>query len=410
MVASARVCNLTVRAPEYGVKYKRSSLVLEIETVRKRKRDIVESFRGGSEKRLESTANLDVLHGRAKFIGERKLEVTSTVPGSGAGLAQTRSVSGDKVFLNVGCQPAPLTVKYADKIPHLNSTTIMELSEVPRHLVVIGGGPIGLEFGQMFRRFGAKVSIIQRGPHLLPREDEDVSQCVQKILTEDNIDLYLDAQVREISRVPTGMMTVSLDLPKQQRPNTFSGEETTIKTLTCSHLLAAAGRAPNTADLGLHAAGVEVDARGFIKVSADLATTADGVFSLGDVNAGSPQFTHVSYDDFRILKHNLLENTNGTSRSTENRLVAAVTYMDPQVARVGETTASARKRWPERNLGEASMPMTWVARALEVNETRGLMKGVVDLDTDEILGFVCVGIEGGELMVCSCFLSLFHSF
>jgi pyruvate/2-oxoglutarate dehydrogenase complex dihydrolipoamide dehydrogenase (E3) component len=397
MVASARVANLTVRGPEYGVRYKRSSLMLELDTVRKRKRDIVESFRGGSEKRLAAQENLDVIHGRGKFVGERKLEITSTGSSSPGFVGNTRTVTGSKIFLNVGCRPAPLNVKNADKIPHLNSTTIMELAEVPKHLVIIGGGPIGLEFGQMFRRFGAKVSIVQHGPRLLPREDEDVSAAVKHILEEDNIDVYVNATVREISRVPTGLTVVSVALPKKASADE---DEVSVKSLTCSHILAAAGRAPNTVELGLESAGVEVDGRGFVKVDDNLETSASCIYSLGDVNSGSPQFTHVSYDDFRILKHNLLDSPNAKPKSTAGRIVPNVTFMDPQIGRVGETVASAKKRWPGRKLAIASMPMTWVARALEVNETRGLMKGMIDKETGEILGFVCVGIEGGEIMVC----------
>lgn len=416
MVASARVAGITVRALDYGVRFKRSSLMIEMEQVRKRKRDIVESFRGGSERRLSGLENLEVAMGRGRFIGQRMLEIIPSMPGPSSdsdanerrnSANATRTVTAPKIFLNVGCQPTTLpsftAIKNSEKVRYLTSTTVMELGEVPKHLVIIGGGPIGIEFGQMMRRFGAKVSIIQHGSRLLPREDEDISEAVMEILRNDGIEVYLNGIVKEVSNVPTGQTVVGVALPK--RMGDVAGHELaegTIKSLLCTHVLLAAGRSPNTSDLGLASAGVEIDRRGFVKVNSNLETSADGIYSLGDVNSGSPQFTHISYDDSRILLHNILEKPNSSPKSTEGRVVPAVTYMDPQLGRVGETVTSAKKRWPNRKLAVAKMPMTYVARALEVNETKGFMKGVVDKETGEILGFVCLGIEGGELMVSSC--------
>ena len=383
MVASARVAYLASRGRDYGTEFKRSSLVLNMETVRKRKRDIVDSFRSGGENRIKNTEGLDLIMGNAKFTGPREIEVSLN------GSSSTKSLTADKFFINAGCAPAPLKIKNAQTIPYLNSTTIMELGEVPKHLAVIGGGYVGVEFAQMFRRFGAKVSIIQRGSHILPNEDPDVSEEVAAILTSANIDIYTNATPTEVSSVPTGQVVVSISLPNQG-----------VKSLMVSHVLAAAGRLPNTAALDLSAAGVETDSRGFIKVDPTLKTTADNIYALGDIKGG-PQFTHISYDDFRILRHNILTSPNNTATSpltTTDRLVPYTVFMDPQLGRVGHTLTSARQHFPNRNIKSAKMPMAYVARALETDETKGLMKAVVDADTKEILGFACLGIEGGEVM------------
>ncbi|ETN41944.1 uncharacterized protein HMPREF1541_03883 [Cyphellophora europaea CBS 101466] len=388
MVSSARIAALTTRGPDYGVRYKRSSLALDMETVRKRKRDIVDSFRSGGESRLTNQDNVEILFGRARFVGERTVEVTrKDGNGSGNGNDGTkRTVKADRVFVNVGCRPAGLQAKNADKVACLDSTSIMELGEVPRHLVVVGGGYVGIEFAQMFRRFGAKVSVVQRGKRLLPREDEDVSDAVRKILTEDGVEIFTEAETKEISNVPTGQIVLGVGLPGGN-----------VKTLLCSHVLVAGGRVPNTTDLDCDAAGIQLDERGFIKVNGELETSADNVWALGDVKGG-PQFTHVSYDDFRILEHNLVTSRNSKPKSTEGRLVPYTVFMDPQLGRVGLTLAAAQHVFPQRKLQVAKMPMEWVARALETAETRGFMKAVVDEETREILGFACLGIEGGEVM------------
>ena len=278
MVASAKVANSACRAVEYGVEFKRSSLVLNMATVRKRKRDIVDSFRTGGENRMKGVNNLDLYMGKAKFMSSTEIEVQLKEDN------EIQRMTADKFFINAGCAPAPLTCKNADKVKYLNSTTIMELDTVPKHLVVIGGGYIGVEFAQMFRRFGSKVSIVQRGPRLLANEDVDVSEEVQSILSKANIDIYFNAEPTEISNVPTGQVVVSLKL-----------KDGSTKSLMCNQVLAAAGRIPNTTSLDVSAAGIEVDAKGFTKVTPELQTTALNIWALGDIKGG-PQFTHISYD------------------------------------------------------------------------------------------------------------------
>lgn len=390
MAASARVTALTIRGSEYGVRYKRSSLHLDMETVRQRKRDIVTSFRGGGEARLAAQEGVEVLFGKGRFVGERTLEVTLRDSEE----QKTRTVTADRIFLNVGCRPAPLQATGADKVALLDSTSVMELGEVPKHLAVIGGGPVGVEFAQMFRRFGSRVSIVQRGPRLLPREDVDVSDAVAKILRDDGIDLYLGARTSSVAAI--GAMS--------QRILSLALEGGGVKTLMCNHVLVAGGRLPNTHDLDAVAGGIELDAHGFVKVDEFLQTSAEGVWALGDVKGGA-QFTHVSYDDFRVLEHNLLthvaaddNDSHRPKKSTKDRLVPYTVFMDPQLGRIGHTAASARQAFPARKLQTAVMPMEWVARALEMAETRGFMKAVVDEETKEILGFACLGIDGGEVM------------
>jgi pyruvate/2-oxoglutarate dehydrogenase complex dihydrolipoamide dehydrogenase (E3) component len=292
----------------------------------------------------------------------------------------TRSITAPKILINTGGRPSSPKFPGSDSVEALDSTSIMELDELPQHLMVIGGGYVGLEFGQMFRRFGSEVTIVQRGPRLLAREDPDVADEVAKLLTEDGITLFLNSESVRVERSANRSIQLTIRTP--------GGE----KNVAGSHLLLAVGRNPNTEDLNLAAAGVETDARGFIKVNDRLETNVPGIYALGDVNGG-PQFTHISYDDFRILRSNLIERGNA---STKGRLVPYTVFIDPQLGRVGMTEDEARSAG--RKFKVAKIPMTYVARALEMSESRGFMKAIVDSDSDEILGCAVLGIEGGELM------------
>jgi pyruvate/2-oxoglutarate dehydrogenase complex dihydrolipoamide dehydrogenase (E3) component len=256
----------------------------------------------------------------------------------------------------------------------------MELDELPKHLIVIGGGYIGLEFGQMFKRFGSKVTLVHRGPQLLSREDEDVAKEMAKILTGEGLDILLKTQPLKGFFSPETGFQVTLG------PN---GKE---EMLTGSHLLLAVGRQPNTSKLNLGATGLSTDKKGFIPVNDRLETAVEGIYAIGDVKGG-PAFTHIAYDDYRILGKNILDNGN---RSTKGRLVPYVVFTDPQLGRVGLTEQEARSLG--HKIKVAKIPMTWVARALETDETRGFMKAVVDAETDQILGAAILGIEGGEVM------------
>lgn len=370
MVASGRVAYLARRAADYGVHT--GPISIDLGKVRERKRSIVDSFRNGSQGRVEKTGNLDLIFGDARFTGPKTLAVRGKDGGE-------RAISANYVFINAGTRASRPRLDGLDGVSALDNVSVMELDRVPDHLLVLGGGYIGLEFGQLFRRFGSRVTIVQSGGHLLAREDPDIAEEVARILQQDGIDVLLNAKA---SRVSQRDGSIHLDVQQQGTGRTFTG----------SHLLVATGRVPNTDGLGLAAAGVHTDERGFIKVNSRLETTASGVYAIGDIKGG-PAFTHISYDDFRIIRANLLEKGNA---STDGRLVPYTVFIDPQLGRVGLTETDARAR--NQNIRVAKLPMASVARALEVDETRGFMKAIVDAESGQILGAAVLGIEGGEVM------------
>jgi pyruvate/2-oxoglutarate dehydrogenase complex dihydrolipoamide dehydrogenase (E3) component len=371
MVASARVAYLARRGADYGVHT--GPVTIDMIKVRQRKRDIVDSFRNGSQRRIESAPGLDLLMGEAHFTGPKTLEVRMNN-------GDTRQLTANTIFINAGDRPAQPSIPGIEGVATLDSTSIMELDTVPEHLLVIGGGYIGLEFGQMFRRFGSQVSIIQRGPNLLSREDADVAEEVANIMREDGINVLLETKPVRVQQTDHGAIHLTVHTPE--------GEQ----TLTGSHLLVAAGRVPNTDWLNLPTTGVEMDKHGFIQVNDRLETNVVGVYALGDIKGG-PAFTHISYDDYRIIRTNLIEKGHASIRG---RLVPYTVFIDPQLGRVGMSETEARAHG--HNIKVAKMPMDYVARALEVDESRGFMKAVVDADTSLILGCAVLGLEGGEIM------------
>ena len=370
MVASARIAYLARRAADYGVHVGQVS-VTQTE-VRRRKQGVVESFRDGGRKRLEQTPNLDLYFGHASFEGPHAVRIKLNEGGE-------HRLTAPWIFVNVGCRPASPGIAGSDRIRVLDSTSIMELDETPEHLLVLGGGYIGLEFGQMFRRFGSRVTIVQRASQLLPQEDPDVAAEVKQILEEDGVDVLLDSQALEVSE-EDGRLRLAIKTPVGTR------------TIGGSHLLAALGRVPNTEGLGLDAAGVATDAKGYIVTNDWLETSVPGIYAMGDVKGG-PAFTHISYDDHRILAKNLLD---GGVASIAGRFVPYTVFIDPQLGRVGLSETQARSQ--SRQVRVAKLPMSRVARAIETGDTRGFMKAVVDAADGAILGYVCLGVEGGELM------------
>jgi pyruvate/2-oxoglutarate dehydrogenase complex dihydrolipoamide dehydrogenase (E3) component len=359
MVASARVAHLASRAAEYGVRVGPATIDLGI--VRERKRRIVHSFRSGSEKGLER-AGVTLIEGHGRFVGPRRVRVD--------GAAGVRELTASLVVINTGLVTTVPDLPGLDSVPYLTSTSIMELDRVPEHLVVLGGGYIGLEFAQMFRRFGSEVTILQRGDQLMPREDPDVATVIREALEAEGCTIHLNATARGVTGHADGMTI------------TFQAESGSEQQIRGSHLLVAVGRRPDAASL---------DPRGFVRVNQQLKTSADGVYAMGDIT-GAPAFTHISYDDFRILRANLLE---GGRASRRGREVPYTLFTDPQLGRIGITEQEAiRREIPHR---VATLPMTRVARALETDETRGLMKAVVHAETDRILGAAIVGTEGGEV-------------
>jgi pyruvate/2-oxoglutarate dehydrogenase complex dihydrolipoamide dehydrogenase (E3) component len=370
MVASARVAYLARRGADYGVRT--SEISIDMKRVRARKRAIVDSFRNGSQGRIENAKNLELIFGEARFTAPRSLDVRKP---DGARVALT----SDKIFINAGCRPAVPKLEGLSGVPFLNSTSVMELDQVPEHLVVLGGGYIGLEFGQMFRRFGSRVTIVQSGPQLLGREDSDVAEAVLQILREDGIEVLLNTKTTQASGSGG---SVKLSVESKGGTAEING----------SHLLVATGRVPNTDSLDVQAAGIAADAKGFIRTNDRLETNVEGVYGLGDIKGG-PAFTHISYDDFRVIRTNVIEKG---STTIAGRIVPYTVFMDPQLGRAGMSETEARAAG--REVRVAKIPMNYVARALEIDESRGFMKAIVDAENDQILGAAVLGIEGGEIM------------
>ncbi len=363
MVASARAAHVARTAGRLGVQV--GKVNVDLGAVVDRKDEIVQQWRSGVRRRLERAgANLTLIEGRARFVGEREIEVNGERHQAGT------------VIINVGARAAVPPVTGLDGVEFLDNASIMKLRAPPKQLVTVGGGFIACEFGQMFRRFGSEVTIMQRGPHLLDREDEEVSEAIEEAFRAEGIEVVLDAEVVEVEKTGKGI-----------RVRCGGGQET-----IGSHLLVAVGRVPNTDDLGAEAAGVELDGRGFVKVDDSYRTSAEGVYAVGDCNGG-PQFTHTSWDDHRIL-YDILRGRRRGGR--DGRIVPSTVFTDPQVARVGLSEREAQERGIEYEV--AKMPFGHIARAIEMDERAGVMKVLVDPASERILGAAIVGYEAGELI------------
>ncbi len=365
MVASAQVAHYARNAARWGVRA--SEVSVDLPHIVTRKDKIVQSFRSGQQRKVDQRKTLRLYRGHARFVGPRQIKVGE------------EELEGERVFINTGTRPEIPRVQGLDAVDYLTNASIMELRELPEHLIVLGGGYIGLEFGQMFRRFGSRVTVVHRGDEILTREDPDVAGELQKALEAEGISFVLRARTSKVQKTDG---EIALTLNGDGESQTVSG----------SHLLVATGRRPNTDDLGLEKVGVETDARGFIKVNGRLETNVPGIWALGDVKGG-PAFTHISYNDYQILYANLVD---GKNLTIENRIVPYSVFTDPQLGRVGLTEKEARARGHRLKIGK--IPMTWVARAIERDETAGLMKLVVAAENDRILGAAIVATEGGELI------------
>ncbi|HYH12519.1 MAG TPA: mercuric reductase [Thermomicrobiales bacterium] len=371
MIASGRVAYLTRRAADYGVRT--GEIGIDMDVIRQRKRDIVEQFRSGSESRLRGTEGLELVEGQARFVGDKTLKVALNDGG-------TRTMHAETIVLDVGERPRPLGVDLPAGVTVHDSTTIMEVDAVPEQLVVVGGGVIGLEFGQLFRRLGAEVTIVHRGERLAGREDPDIADEIATIFREDGISLELNAS------------PASIAYDGERLSVTIERKDGSTAEVCASHVLAAAGRVPNTDTLDVELTGLKLDKRGYVETDDRLETDVRGIYAIGDIRPG-PKFTHISYDDYRILKANLID---GGDRSVSDRQVPYTVFIDPQLGRVGMSEQQAREAGLPYKV--ARMPMSSVARALETDETRGLMKVLVHAETDRIVGAAVLGVEGGEVM------------
>ena len=368
MVASARAAYMARRGADFGVMIG-GGIKVDMKRVKARKDEIVRGSTAGVENWLKSTENVTVYEGHGRFEGPRSVRVGDEL------------LEADKVFINVGGRAAVPPIPGIESVKYLTNTGMMEVDFLPGHLLVLGGSYIGLEFGQMYRRFGSEVTIVQRGPRLIAREDEDVSAAVREILEGEGVTVCTDTGDQRIESWNGG---ISIKMKCGGAPREVVG----------THLLVAAGRKPNTDDLGLDAAGIEVDERGYIRVDDELKTNVPGVWAMGDVN-GKGAFTHTSYNDFEIIAANLLD---GDPRRMSDRNVTYGLFIDPPLARVGMTEQEVRRSG--RKALVAKKPMSHIARARERGETQGFMKFLVDAETKEILGAAILGVGGDEAVHC----------
>lgn len=370
MVASAEVAYLVNRSLDYGIEVQDFSI--DMKRIKARKSAIVKKFRQGSQNRILDSG-VDLIFGKASFTDIRTIKVLTKK-------GVIRELMAEKVIIDAGGRPRIPEIKGLSDVPYLDSSSIMELDLIPEHLIILGGGYIAIEFGQMFRRFGSKVTIVQHSGQLMTREDEDVAEAMQRVLEEDGIKVFLNTNTTAVEKDNQYGLKLWAKTPEDEI------------TLNGSHLLVAAGRIPNSDRLDLEKTAVETDSRGYIKVNDRLETNIPGIYATGDIKGG-PAFTHIAYDDFRILKANLLENGDLTIRK---RLVPYVLFSDPQLGRIGlsEKEASHQKI----NYQIAKIPMNNIARSIEIDRPRGFLKALVEPDTKQILGVAVLGFEGGEIM------------
>jgi pyruvate/2-oxoglutarate dehydrogenase complex dihydrolipoamide dehydrogenase (E3) component len=376
MIASGRVAYLVKRSADYGIRT--SGFAVDVETFLSRKNSVVLTFREGSTKSLLNTPNLELIFGNAAFSGPKELAVVKQDGSS-------ETITADYIFLNAGAHPFIPPIPGLDGIPYLTSSGILDLHEIPTHLAIIGGGYVALEFGQLYRRLGSQVTIIENNPRFLSKEDEDIAAEIRRIFEEDGIRILTDTRVNSVAKDGG----IRLDLEKGA---SGSANAAVAGSITASHVLVASGRRPDVAGLNVAAAGIHLDQHGFIAVNDRLETNVPGIFALGDVKGG-PQFTHVAWNDHLIVYKNLIEKKN---LSIENRVLVYCLFTDPELGRVGLTENEARAKG--LNIKVATMPASYVARAFENSETRGLLKVIVNADDRKILGAAMLISGGGELM------------
>jgi pyruvate/2-oxoglutarate dehydrogenase complex dihydrolipoamide dehydrogenase (E3) component len=365
LIASAYAAHMARRAADYGVEI--GAVKVDMPQVKARKDALVERSTSSLEKWLSTLPNVHVFRGQARFIGSRTVAVGA------------ETLTAERVFIDVGGRPYVPELPGVRQVPYLTSESMMDVDFVPAHLLIVGGSYVGLEFGQMYRRFGSRVTIIEMAPRLVHREDPEVSEAIRDILAAEGIEIRLDARCLALESAPEGVrVKVDCSAGAPSVPGT--------------HVLLAVGRAPNTDGLGLREAGIETDAHGYVKVDETLATSAQNVYALGDCN-GRGAFTHTAYNDYEIVADNLL---NGAHRKVSDRIPIYALFTDPPLGRLGRTEAEARQEGYDILIGR--MPMTDVARARERGETQGFMKVLVDARSKQILGAAILGVGGDEVV------------
>jgi len=373
LVASARAAHMARRGDFYGVES--GDVSINYERVRERMNEIRLGSRNGLRKWMKSTDNITLFEGFGQFTGQKTVEVNN------------EEIKGDTIFINVGTRQAKPPIKGLDEVPWLDSERLLELEELPKHLVIIGGGYIGMEYAQIYRRFGCEVTVIQRSSEVMPREDRDISQAIRKILEDEGIKIRCNTEARRVNKTSDG---IEVEVNTNGSAQKISG----------SHLVIAAGRKPNSDRLNLQKAGISINEHGFIEVNDYCLANADGVFALGDVN-GEGAFTHTSVNDAEIALDYLF----GGTRSISQRNAIYGLFIDPPLGKVGITEKEALAAG--KRVLKATRPMSKISRAKEMGETKGFAKLLVDADTDQILGAAVLGPGGDEII--NMFAAIMHS-
>jgi pyruvate/2-oxoglutarate dehydrogenase complex dihydrolipoamide dehydrogenase (E3) component len=363
MVASAQVAHYVQNAGRWGIRA--SGFSADLKAIVARKDEVVHNFRSGLEKRAADRQSVALYRGHARFVGVRKLQVNGEM------------LESERIFIDTGSRPLIPAVSGLDTVPYLTNESLLELRELPEHLIVLGGGYIGLEFGQMFRRFGSRVTVVHNGPEILPREDGDVASVLREALEAEGLSFALSAKA---TRVKQSGPQITLEFGDAKEP------------VTGTHLLVATGRRPNTDALALSESRIETDEHGFIRTNERLETNVPGVWAIGDAKGG-PAFTHISYNDFQVIYANVFE---GKDLNISKRIVPYCVFTDPQLGGVGLTEKEARAKGHRLKIGK--IPCSYVARAIERSETAGVMKVVVDAANDRVLGASILSADGGELV------------
>jgi pyruvate/2-oxoglutarate dehydrogenase complex dihydrolipoamide dehydrogenase (E3) component len=368
LIRSAEVAETARRAPSFGVSA--TLTALDADALRGRQESVVSAMRQMTREQFVASG-MDLVIGRARFVTPRRVEVSSP--------HGTRLLEGERVVIDLGTRPAIPPIDGLAAAKPLTSETLLDLERIPGRLLALGGSYVGIELAQAMHRFGSHVTVIERGPQLLPREDDDMAAAVTEILVEDGIEVITQAQAERVERTADG--TVRVDVSSDAGASAFEGDD----------VLAALGRTPNTEDVGLDAAGVELDERGFIRVDDRLQTSAEGTFAVGDVNGG-PQFTHISLDDHRIVKSAF----EGGDRTRSDRPIPYTVFLDPELGRIGLTERDARSKGHDVRV--AKLPAAEIPRAKTLGATRGMLKAVVERESDRILGAAILAAHGGEVM------------